>query len=143
MVLLGLTWLFGVLAIDDAKLAFQYLFCIFNTLQGFLVFVLFCILPDGTRQQLKKFIRAKTTIARRRMQPQPRGAQKEDSGINNMALSTTDLSNPAILSTSGSTWSSTNVARYSVSKFQSVTTVEVKMNEIVQTSELKTIRLKV
>ena len=49
MVLLGLTWLFGILAIGDAKLAFQYLFCIFNTLQGLSVF----ILPTETRQQLR------------------------------------------------------------------------------------------
>ncbi|XP_046853696.1 adhesion G-protein coupled receptor G6-like isoform X2 [Xenia sp. Carnegie-2017] len=39
MVLLGLTWIFGILAIDDAKRVFQYLFAIFNTLQGFFVFL--------------------------------------------------------------------------------------------------------
>ena len=36
--LLGLTWLFGVLAIADARLPFQYLFCIFNSLQGAFIF---------------------------------------------------------------------------------------------------------
>lgn len=36
--LLGLTWLFGVLAISDARLPFQYLFCIFNSLQGAFIF---------------------------------------------------------------------------------------------------------
>ena len=51
MVLLGLTWLFGIIAIGDAKLAFQYLFCIFNTLQGLFVFILFCILPTETIKQ--------------------------------------------------------------------------------------------
>ena len=40
MVVLGLTWLFGVLAVRDAKLIFQYLFCIFNSIQGLLVFIL-------------------------------------------------------------------------------------------------------
>ena len=49
MVLLGLTWLFGILAIGDPKVAFQYLFCIFNTLQGLSVF----ILPTETKQQLR------------------------------------------------------------------------------------------
>ena len=53
MMLLGLTWLFGILAIGDAKLAFQYLFCIFNTLQGLFVFIFFCILPTETRRQLR------------------------------------------------------------------------------------------
>jgi len=36
--LLGLTWIFGVLAISDARLPFQYLFCIFNSLQGLFLF---------------------------------------------------------------------------------------------------------
>ena len=60
MVLLGLTWVFGFLAIDDAKLAFQWLFCIFNSLQGFLVFILFCILPAGTRKLLRKLFSKKS-----------------------------------------------------------------------------------
>ena len=55
MVLLGLTWMFGVLAIKDAKLVFQYLFCIFNSLQGLLVFVFYVVLPDGTRKMYAKF----------------------------------------------------------------------------------------
>ena len=53
-VLLGLTWIFGILAIDDAKLVFQWLFCIFNTLQGFFVFFFNCILHTGIRQQWQK-----------------------------------------------------------------------------------------
>ena len=64
MVLLGLTWLFGILAIGDAKLAFQYLFCIFNTLQGFFVFILFCILPTETIKQddnCKMFLEKRAT----------------------------------------------------------------------------------
>jgi len=36
--LLGLTWLFGVLAIGESRLLFQYLFCIFNSLQGAFIF---------------------------------------------------------------------------------------------------------
>lgn len=53
MVLLGLTWFFGIFAIGDAKPVFQYLFCIFNTLQGLFVFIFFVVLPTGTRQQLR------------------------------------------------------------------------------------------
>ena len=59
MVLLGLTWLFGILVIDDATVAFQYLFCIFNTLQGLFVFIFFCILPHETRKQLRSFVRGR------------------------------------------------------------------------------------
>ena len=52
-VVLGLTWLFGVLAVNDAKLAFQYLFCIFNSTQGFLVFIFYCVLSVETRAKYK------------------------------------------------------------------------------------------
>ena len=53
LVVLGLTWLFGVLAIKDAKLAFQYLFCIFNSIQGLLVFIFYCALSKETRKKWK------------------------------------------------------------------------------------------
>lgn len=38
-VLLGFTWIFGILAIWKGRLLFSYLFCIFNTLQGFFIFI--------------------------------------------------------------------------------------------------------
>ena len=50
---LGLTWSFGVLAIKDAKIIFQYLFCIFNSIQGLLVFVLYSVLNTETRAKYK------------------------------------------------------------------------------------------
>lgn len=43
MVLLGVTWIFGAFAVGDAKLVFQYLFCIANSLQGFLIFIVRCL----------------------------------------------------------------------------------------------------
>jgi hypothetical protein len=61
MVVLGLTWLFGVLAIRDAKLVFQYLFCIFNAFQGLLVFVFYCLLSSETRAKYRKLLRSKNT----------------------------------------------------------------------------------
>ena len=54
LVVLGLTWLFGALAINDAKLVFQYLFCIFNSLQGLFVFIFYCVLSKDTRKKWKK-----------------------------------------------------------------------------------------
>ena len=53
LVVLGLTWIFGILAIKDAKLVFQYLFCIFNSFQGLLVFIFYCVLPRDTRRKWK------------------------------------------------------------------------------------------
>ena len=42
--LLGITWLFGALAIGDASLAFFYLFAICNSLQGLFIFIFHCYL---------------------------------------------------------------------------------------------------
>ena len=65
MVLLGLTWAFGILAIDDAKMTFQYLFCIFNTFQGLFVFIFFGILPVGTKAKVQNFIQKNFGALRR------------------------------------------------------------------------------
>ena len=65
MILLGLTWTFGLLTIDDAKVTFQYLFCISNTLQGLFVFIFFGILPSGSRKQLRKVFQRMSKATRR------------------------------------------------------------------------------
>ena len=41
--LLGLTWIFGVLAVGDLRDFFQYLFTIFNSLQGFFIFFFYTL----------------------------------------------------------------------------------------------------
>lgn len=40
-ILLGLTWIFGILAIEDARIVFSYIFTILTTFQGFFIFILF------------------------------------------------------------------------------------------------------
>ena len=42
--LLGCTWIFGLLAIDGHGVVFQYLFVILNSLQGFFIFIVYCVL---------------------------------------------------------------------------------------------------
>ena len=42
-VLLGITWVFALLAVGKATIFFQWLFCIFNSLQGFFIFVFYTI----------------------------------------------------------------------------------------------------
>lgn len=58
LVVLGLTWLFGILAIRDAKLFFQYLFSFCNSLQGLLVFIFYCVLSKDTRTKWKSLYSA-------------------------------------------------------------------------------------
>ena len=42
--LLGVTWVFSLLAFESAAVTFKYLFAIFNSLQGLMIFVFHCLL---------------------------------------------------------------------------------------------------
>ena len=42
-VLLGITWIFALLAVGKATIYFQWLFCILNSLQGFFIFVFYTL----------------------------------------------------------------------------------------------------
>ncbi|XP_071959938.1 adhesion G-protein coupled receptor G6-like [Antedon mediterranea] len=55
-VLLGLTWVFGFFAIDPdstSRDVFQLLFCVFNSLQGLFIFLLFCVRQKDIRDAWK------------------------------------------------------------------------------------------
>nr|XP_023395220.1 adhesion G-protein coupled receptor G4 [Loxodonta africana] len=49
--LLGLTWGFAFFAWGPVRIFFLYLFAIFNTLQGFLIFVFHCAMKENVREQ--------------------------------------------------------------------------------------------
>nr|XP_035144762.2 adhesion G-protein coupled receptor G4 isoform X1 [Callithrix jacchus] len=49
--LLGLTWGFAFFAWGPVRIFFLYLFAIFNTLQGFLIFVFHCVMKESVREQ--------------------------------------------------------------------------------------------
>ena len=51
-IIFGITWVFGFLAVEEARGAFQLLFCIFNSFQGVLIFVLFCYAQKDVRRLL-------------------------------------------------------------------------------------------
>ncbi len=54
MALFGLTWLFAALTITDSSIAFQVIFAVCNTTQGFFIFLLFCVFNTDARQLWKK-----------------------------------------------------------------------------------------
>ncbi|XP_077977501.1 adhesion G-protein coupled receptor G6-like [Glandiceps talaboti] len=55
MVLLGLTWMLAIFAIRDiASLVFQYLFAIFNSLQGLFIFIFHCALKKEVQNKWKE-----------------------------------------------------------------------------------------
>ncbi|XP_058010608.1 adhesion G-protein coupled receptor G4 [Ahaetulla prasina] len=49
--LLGLTWGFAFFAWDPLKTVFMYVFAICNSLQGFFIFVFYCLMKDNVRKQ--------------------------------------------------------------------------------------------
>ncbi|XP_024294697.1 adhesion G-protein coupled receptor D1 isoform X3 [Oncorhynchus tshawytscha] len=51
--ILGISWIFGVLAINDHALMFQYMFAVFNSLQGFFIFLFHCLLNSEVRAAFK------------------------------------------------------------------------------------------
>lgn len=51
--ILGISWIFGVLAINTHSLVFLYIFAIFNSLQGFFVFLFHCLLNSEVRAAFK------------------------------------------------------------------------------------------
>uniref|UniRef100_A0A3B4BFA9 Uncharacterized protein n=1 Tax=Periophthalmus magnuspinnatus TaxID=409849 RepID=A0A3B4BFA9_9GOBI len=51
--ILGISWIFGVLAINTHSLVFLYVFAIFNSLQGFFVFLFHCLLNSEVRAAFK------------------------------------------------------------------------------------------
>ncbi|XP_039627981.1 adhesion G-protein coupled receptor D1 isoform X1 [Polypterus senegalus] len=51
--ILGISWIFGVLAVNEQVLAFQYMFAVFNSLQGFFIFLFHCLLNSEVRAAFK------------------------------------------------------------------------------------------
>ncbi|XP_063609236.1 uncharacterized protein LOC134783250 isoform X2 [Penaeus indicus] len=54
--LLGFTWIFGLLAIKELRPVFSYLFCIFNTLQGFFIFLFHVCRERSARRMWRDFL---------------------------------------------------------------------------------------
>ena len=50
--LLGLTWAFGLMYVNESTVVMAYLFTIFNSLQGMFIFIFHCVLQKKVRIQL-------------------------------------------------------------------------------------------
>ena len=57
--LFGLTWLFGALTFLNRQKAFQILFALTNSFQGFMIFIFFCVLNSDVRLAWKRQLLAK------------------------------------------------------------------------------------
>ncbi|XP_020607500.1 adhesion G protein-coupled receptor L3-like, partial [Orbicella faveolata] len=58
--LLGLTWIVGVFVVNQDTIFMAYLFNIFNTLQGLLIFLFHCVGDEKVRAEYLRIIRCQT-----------------------------------------------------------------------------------
>ena len=50
LILVGITWMFGFFAVADARLVFHYMFAVCNSLQGFAIFIFYCVIQKKVRE---------------------------------------------------------------------------------------------
>ncbi|XP_033740708.1 adhesion G-protein coupled receptor D1-like isoform X3 [Pecten maximus] len=51
---LGVTWLFGIISVNNDLIVFQYMFAVTNSLQGFFIFLFYCVFNVSVRRALEK-----------------------------------------------------------------------------------------
>ncbi|XP_069694647.1 uncharacterized protein [Periplaneta americana] len=78
MTLLGVTWVFGALALGELKLVFQYVFCICNSLQGFIIFLVRCVQYPEARMAWRTFLH--TGKLKKHRGPQGHGLPSSSAG---------------------------------------------------------------
>ncbi|XP_070551395.1 adhesion G protein-coupled receptor L4-like isoform X2 [Ptychodera flava] len=52
--LLGMTWLFGLLSVNQHTIFFEYIFAILNSLQGLFIFIFYCVNSSEVRAQIAR-----------------------------------------------------------------------------------------
>ncbi|GAB1603075.1 hypothetical protein Ahia01_000587800 [Argonauta hians] len=62
--LLGLSWILAFFTFDVATVVFQYLFVIFNTLQGLFIFIFYCMYKKESREIIYEYFRRHTKWCR-------------------------------------------------------------------------------
>lgn len=98
MVMYGLSWSFAIFSVSDAAVVFQWLFLVFNTLQGFCLFLIHCVISKDGREEWKNLLgfkkskpKSKNTSSyapstfKRRNQPSTTGGTTTSSIISNKA----------------------------------------------------------
>ncbi|XP_051176110.1 latrophilin Cirl-like isoform X3 [Leptopilina boulardi] len=55
--LLGLTWTFGLLYLNQSTIVMAYIFTILNSLQGLFIFLFHCVQNEKVKKEYRKFIR--------------------------------------------------------------------------------------
>ncbi|XP_046839049.1 uncharacterized protein LOC124433295 [Xenia sp. Carnegie-2017] len=56
LILVGVTWSFGALSVSSVRLFFAYLFVFFNSIQGFCIFIFYCLSQKNVRDCWKALL---------------------------------------------------------------------------------------
>uniref|UniRef100_UPI0037E87F5B adhesion G-protein coupled receptor G2 n=1 Tax=Semicossyphus pulcher TaxID=241346 RepID=UPI0037E87F5B len=129
VILLGLTWGFALFAWGPLYLPFVYLFSIFNTLQGFLVFVFHCAVKENVRRQWRTYL----CCGRLRLAENSEWSRTATQNNRNMSLATASTSAPHLTSRSSSVTSDSTNSSGSVfadSGISDSSNSDVVLNEI-------------
>ncbi|CAH3137455.1 unnamed protein product, partial [Porites lobata] len=91
--LLGLTWVFGFMAVDENTIFFHYIFATINSLQGIFIFVAHCWTNDSVREilleKMPSFnIKGKYNIGKKRKQS---NARNSSTSLETATTSTTSV----------------------------------------------------
>ncbi|XP_071807321.1 adhesion G protein-coupled receptor L3-like isoform X2 [Asterias amurensis] len=95
MPIMGMPWLFGLLMFDGSGEVFEYLFIIFNTLQGLFIFLIYCVFNsevraafvrkrDKRRQEMalnSRILPMQSKVTETEFLPDPTSIQIEDDGL--------------------------------------------------------------
>ncbi|KAK0148908.1 Adhesion G-protein coupled receptor G4 [Merluccius polli] len=57
--LLGLTWIIAFFSFGPGRMVLLYLFCVFNSLQGFFIFLFHCLMKENVRKQWRIYFKHK------------------------------------------------------------------------------------
>lgn len=88
ILLFSLTWLFGFLVVANGIIAFQYIFCILNSLQGFFIFVFYGLKNENVRKSWTD--KLGLVHKRKHAQSTSAGTKKTDSSFDSVTYNKTD-----------------------------------------------------
>ena len=139
MAMFGLSWLFGAFTISSASIVFSWLFVIFNSLQGFVLFLFFCVIGKDAREEWKSVLTCGRSRQKKRLRRTIRTKSGQEKSTANTYLTSrkSDTIRRQAEAEFGSTsFANSNAMELSAAKaLTSIAEETEKANGIVETDE--------